>query len=83
MVAPNSPLSPPRRRSSSPASPSTSLTKGSVLEPTEEEYALVTQITSSTAVGGTAAPTQPKPARVWEEVVMGKIPRSGSFMEPS
>ena len=44
---------------------------------------MVTQITSSMAVGGTAAPTQPKPARVWEEVVMGKMPRSGSFMEPS
>lgn len=43
----------------------------------------MTQITSSTAVGGTAAPTQPNPARVWEEVVMGKMPRSGSFMEPS
>ena len=44
---------------------------------------MVTQITSSMAVGGTGAPTQPKPARVWEEVVMGKMPRSGSFIEPS
>jgi hypothetical protein len=61
----------------------TSLTNGSVLEPTQEEYALVTQITSSTAVGGTEAPTQPNPANVWEEVVIGKIPKSGSFIEPS
>ena len=38
---------------------------------------MVTQITSSMAVGGTPAPTQPKPARVWEEVVMGQMPRSG------
>ena len=35
------------------------------------------------AVGGTPPPTVPKPARVWEEVVMGQMPRLGSFMEPS
>ncbi len=44
---------------------------------------MVTVMTSSMAVGGTQAPTVPKPAKVWEEVVMGKMPRSGSFMEPS
>ena len=37
----------------------------------------MTQITSSMAVGGTGAPTQPKPARVWEEVVMGNDAQVG------
>ena len=81
MVAPNSPASPPRRLSSSASAPNSSLTKAPA--PTAEEYALVTVMISVRAVGGTAPPTVPKPARVWEEVVMGQMPRLGSFMEPN
>ena len=52
MVAPNSPLSPPRRRSSSASSPKISLTNAPA--PTALEYAFTTVVISLISYGGNA-----------------------------
>ena len=69
VVAPNSPLSPPRRRSSSASSPKISLTNAPA--PTALEYAFTTVVISLISYGGIPAPIAPYAASVEEEVTIG------------